>query len=454
MEAIKCPNCGSEKVQELTEEKYVCLACDNVFLVHNLSKEFRQTDEHISDVHEDLSMKLDSLSKNMASVSMSADIGSTRVKEILFEANENLANGNYTDAYVGFKKYASLVPDSYVGYERMYRTISCMNACVNVIRNDKNLYYGFDILKKALECEDCDKEALLQPILKEYQAFIDKIFYSKITKEVHMACSNANLPQMDLVQDIQQLIEMHEDKKQKKEDEKKKNEEYYEREKINRHKEIQNYNTLSEKERKERLIKALLPPIILFLLSIFVFHGFFKVMLIVVSIIWAVIAWAVKGKPSELNDDDPFIVNQRKQIDEEIDKEQQQADYWKNKLEILNSHTNLQISDMEKIICNEQNKWEESDDVIRKMKIRMNEDEGGGLYHVSVSGIYGDKQKEILEMMNDICRDIGNEGDAVEVSYYKGHIFTSDMRKSMAQDFRELIIDAGFVDAEIDIYGR
>lgn len=42
MEAIKCPNCGSEKVKELTEEKYACLACDNIFLVHNLSKEFRQ----------------------------------------------------------------------------------------------------------------------------------------------------------------------------------------------------------------------------------------------------------------------------------------------------------------------------------------------------------------------------------------------------------------------------
>ena len=54
MEAIKCPNCGSEKVRKITEEKYECLACDNLFLVHNLSKEFRQTDEHIENVHQDL----------------------------------------------------------------------------------------------------------------------------------------------------------------------------------------------------------------------------------------------------------------------------------------------------------------------------------------------------------------------------------------------------------------
>ena len=72
MEAIKCPNCGSEKVKELTEEKYACLACDNIFLVHNLSKEFRQTDAHITDMHEDINEKLDNLSKNVNSVTVNS----------------------------------------------------------------------------------------------------------------------------------------------------------------------------------------------------------------------------------------------------------------------------------------------------------------------------------------------------------------------------------------------
>lgn len=72
MEAIKCPNCGSEKVKELTEEKYACLACDNIFLVHNLSKEFRQTDAHITDMHEDINEKLDNLSKNVNSVTINS----------------------------------------------------------------------------------------------------------------------------------------------------------------------------------------------------------------------------------------------------------------------------------------------------------------------------------------------------------------------------------------------
>ena len=39
MEEIKCPSCGSGAVRKITEEKYECMACDNLFLVHNLSKE-------------------------------------------------------------------------------------------------------------------------------------------------------------------------------------------------------------------------------------------------------------------------------------------------------------------------------------------------------------------------------------------------------------------------------
>ena len=54
MEEIKCPGCGSGKVRKITEEKYECLACDNLFLIHSLSKEFRQTDEHIEKIHQDL----------------------------------------------------------------------------------------------------------------------------------------------------------------------------------------------------------------------------------------------------------------------------------------------------------------------------------------------------------------------------------------------------------------
>ena len=71
MKAIKCPNCGSEQVKELTEEKYACMACDNVFLIHNHSKEFRKTDEHISSMHQDLK---DDISKLMNSNNIDPEV--------------------------------------------------------------------------------------------------------------------------------------------------------------------------------------------------------------------------------------------------------------------------------------------------------------------------------------------------------------------------------------------
>ena len=59
MEEIKCPSCGSGAVRKITEEKYECMACDNLFLVHNLSKEFQKTDEHIENIHQDLKKTID-----------------------------------------------------------------------------------------------------------------------------------------------------------------------------------------------------------------------------------------------------------------------------------------------------------------------------------------------------------------------------------------------------------
>lgn len=387
MEAIKCPVCGSAKVQELTEDKYVCLACENQFRLP--SKDSKQVEEHIS-----------------INITSSAD--DTRVKEILFEAEENLENGNYNEAFVLFKKYNSLMPDSdegydgmcrtilleaednlangnyagayarfkdyttwepdsYVGYEGMYRTASC----TNVIRTENDLYNGFDVLKKALECEDCDKEELLEPILKEFQSLGDKVFYEKLTEEVRTACSNAKLPQTDLVQNMQQLIETHEDEKKKKEEKLKRIRVYsqegiqnynnlsekdeedrikkaFQQIKIYSQERTQNYNNLSEKEKENRIKKELLPPIILFLLGLFVFPGLLSIVSIVVSLIWAFIKFMLNGKPWEVAIFDS--------LSDQIDEEQQQIDHWKNNLERLNSRTALQISDMEEIICNEYTK--------------------------------------------------------------------------------------------------
>lgn len=111
MEAIKCPNCGSEKIQELTEEKYVCLACDNVFLVHNLSKEFRQTDEHISEIHRDLKDTLENL--NIGE-------GKDGLNNLVKNANALFKQGKIESAQSKFLEICEHYAWSYQGYYGMF----------------------------------------------------------------------------------------------------------------------------------------------------------------------------------------------------------------------------------------------------------------------------------------------------------------------------------------------
>lgn len=176
MEAIKCPNCGSEKCKELTEEKWACLACDNIFLIHNLSKEFRQTDSHITDVHRDISQKLEEI-KSLAGNGSSEE---SQLKELLYDAEAELSDGDFLEAYQLFKKYSVMKPDSYVGYEGMFRSLTDNyeddirelygygdGDTINEIL--RPIYDGFDVLKKALQCEDCPKEDILNKTLAYYK---------------------------------------------------------------------------------------------------------------------------------------------------------------------------------------------------------------------------------------------------------------------------------------------
>lgn len=186
MEAIKCPNCGSEKVQELTEEKYACLACDNVFLIHNLSKEFRQTDKHISDVHADLSRKIDNLNAGMQNISMESSGDAFKAKTVLNAAEELLKKGDFLKAYENFKTYTVYMPDSYVGYEGMFRALTdnYMDDAGQYkrIASDmteatvKNLLAdGTDVLSKALQCEDCNKGDLLNKYKEYYERSLETL---------------------------------------------------------------------------------------------------------------------------------------------------------------------------------------------------------------------------------------------------------------------------------------
>lgn len=142
MEAIKCPNCGSEKVKELTEEKYACTACDNIFLVHNLSKEFQQTDEHISAMHEDLKSTIENTTGRVDSL-----VNMVKNADTLF-GQDHIEEAE--DIYLEIiKKYAW----SYEGYYGMIRCI---------LEDDKYRPNRIQALNKYFSdmkvCDDCTPE--------------------------------------------------------------------------------------------------------------------------------------------------------------------------------------------------------------------------------------------------------------------------------------------------------
>lgn len=176
MEAIKCPNCGSEKVKELTEEKYVCLGCDNIFLVHNLSKEFRQTDAHIADVHQDLK---DDIKKivNMNIVDTDA---------LIEKAEQHLKMEDWDMAVDLYNKAAEDNPNKSRAWYGLYKALTGNFEAVNryalyvcdgnyLDEDDKELgsqafFYGNGFVKRALECDDADKSGIINNVT----SFIEK----------------------------------------------------------------------------------------------------------------------------------------------------------------------------------------------------------------------------------------------------------------------------------------
>ena len=290
MEAIKCPNCGSEKVKELTEEKYACLACDNIFLVHNLSKEFRQTDAHITDMHEDINEKLDNLSKNVNSVTVNSNAQASRAKEILIEAQDNFDRGKYCEAYAGFKKYTGFEPDSCVGYEGMYKVILKLKGNTST---EKDKYAGYDLLNKMISCKDCDKEAVLTPMMQQYVAEKTETESRNLENEVNNACSENGIKNNGVEDGIKALIEFYE--KQKDTTEKR-----YEQYRESSIKDYEEYSAMSDEEKKKKKLLKLIAPVIIGVLSLIFLHGFFRWVVVIIAVIWA---WLSTAAPSKWDED-------------------------------------------------------------------------------------------------------------------------------------------------------
>lgn len=168
MEAIKCPNCGSEKCQEVTEEKWICLACDNVFLIHNLSKEFKKTDKHLTEVHQDLK---EGIQKIM-------DGNLLNEKAVLEKAEEHLKKKDYALAYKFFTQVAEEFPQHAAGWYGRYRALTgdftqvkhyarfvCEGNYVDLEEGaERTKFEGLEDIKKALSCEDADEKMISEHV--------------------------------------------------------------------------------------------------------------------------------------------------------------------------------------------------------------------------------------------------------------------------------------------------
>lgn len=436
MEAIKCPNCGSEKVKELTEEKYACLACDNIFLVHNLSKEFRQTDAHITDMHEDINEKLDNLSKNVNSVTINSNAQASRAKEILIEAQDNFDRGKYCEAYAGFKKYTGFEPDSCVGYEGMYKVILKLKGNTST---EKDKYAGYDLLNKMISCKDCDKEAVLTPMMQQYVAEKTETESRNLKNEVNNACAENGIKNNGVEDGIKALIEFYEKQKDI-------TEKQYEKYRESSIKDYEKYSAMSDEEKKKKKLLKLIPPVIIGVISLIFLHGFFRWVVVIIAVIWA---WLSTASPVKW-DDDSSDSNKWK---DSINSNQTRADYWKTKEERLNDKEEFTISDMEAVINDISKSCSSSDEIIENERIKQEDDISGywivEVGHGALESV--DSSLKAREAVEKYCKETGiyNIHEPNNVYIYYTEIRIKKIRKSQAVTIQKLIQSYGIQNVNI-----
>lgn len=433
MEAIKCPNCGSEKVKELTEEKYVCLACDNVFLVHNLSKEFRETDIHISQVHQDISQKLDEIKV------VSGD-NNAEIQECLFQAEESLEQGDDLQAYKDFKKYSMIKPESSIGYEGMYRAIRSdfmEDAGEYEVIDDSttmdNIFYGlhdgFDVLKKAMECEDCQKDNLLSKTLEFYKKSAHTLLSRMVSYQLYEDSEAIKKSKDNVSEEIKTVTMIYQEDIEKAE-----NLMAQSRNKIDTIK-----NTPKSTAGTIKKTVPLLILLILFLLS----SGFLKIVFIIAMVIAAFIIFRNKEEV-ELQ----FIKN----CQQEIESKQKNIDFLKEASAKLNEIKALQIDDMEHIICNEWNKGQSAEEfyqqykaaVQRKIEEQQEEERRQaelleGYYCIELTN-WGSDPKRVRDILLEYC----SSPQWVKEQYKNRAVCrVNNFRKTRAYELQDKLIKSG-----------
>lgn len=191
MEEIKCPSCGSGAVRKITDEKYECMACDNLFLVHNLSKEFQKTDEHIENIHQDLK-------KTIENINLTAAVAGGSGRDGLDNRYKNamtlLKQGNISAAQQAFNKIKNDFIWSYKGY---YGLALCE------IQKDRPEWNAVgEYIQKLNLCEDVtpDIKAEMEKVLSDGK--------QRALGQLDNALNAENAKQAELSNNIKQLDEM------------------------------------------------------------------------------------------------------------------------------------------------------------------------------------------------------------------------------------------------------
>lgn len=176
MEAIKCPNCGFGSCTQIDSEKWACPACDNIFQIHNLSKEFTRTDRHITEVHQDLKRSIEKINN----IERMADRNYLSEEATLEKAELHLRNGDYPQALECFTEVAEEYPDNYLGWYGRYRAMTgeftqveryalylCGGEPAEYDRelyNENEHFMGSDDVRKALMCSNADTERIYSEV--------------------------------------------------------------------------------------------------------------------------------------------------------------------------------------------------------------------------------------------------------------------------------------------------
>ena len=418
MEAIKCPNCGSEKVQELTEAKYVCTACDNVFLIHNLSKEFRMTDEHITEMHGNIARKLDEI-KN---VSEAGD--SVFLKEQMANA-ELLLEEDVLSAYEAFKKITMMYPNSAIGYEGMFRAMSddytdnpasYLNA-EQIQENPNILYDGFDVLMKALKCKDVSREELLTRVLTRHKTCAKHVVYKNLTGEDEEKSPNG------IYEHIDELITLCEEEIRQTETTLQSN-----------RKQVEDYETLSKGNKIKKFFISKIPSIIFVIIGLIVGAGFWRILLFLAALICL---FAVKSKPADTSAELQKSIEDKKNTLDRITKAK----------EAMKDIDDLTIDDMEKIINENYTKGDSVEemyvglrDAIER-KLEAEAELAEGFFQVEVQS-WGRNPRLVRDILKRYCDD----GKYIEECYRNNSICRiSGFRKSGARQLQEELIQMGAV---------